>query len=168
MGQLAAAEAQGDLHLVAFLEEAVHGLGLHVVVVAVDVGPELDLLDLDHLLTLARLGLLLLFLEPELAVVEDLADRRIGVRRDLDQVQPDFLGGLQSRGGGHDALLLSVLIDQQDAQRADVFVHAWAVLGRRCGHRATNSQALLDREWDGGHARTRIDPNGSIWPSRRP
>ena len=74
---LAAAEAQGDLHLVALFEEAVHGLGLHFVVVNVDVRAELDLLDLDQLLALARFVLLLLFLELELAEIQDLADGRI-------------------------------------------------------------------------------------------
>jgi hypothetical protein len=37
--------------------------GLHLVVVDVDVGAELDLLELDDLLTLARFVLLLLLLE---------------------------------------------------------------------------------------------------------
>jgi hypothetical protein len=60
--------------------------------VVVDVGPELDLLDLDDLLLLASFVLLLLLLEPELAVVQDLADGGIGVRRDLHQVEPGFLG----------------------------------------------------------------------------
>ena len=46
----AAAEAHRDLDPVAFLEEAVHRLHLGLVVVGVDVGPELDFLDLDHLL----------------------------------------------------------------------------------------------------------------------
>jgi hypothetical protein len=52
----------------------VHGLGLDLVVVDVDLRAELDLLDLDDLLLLARLVLLLLLGEAELAVVEDLAD----------------------------------------------------------------------------------------------
>ncbi len=144
MGQLAAAEAQGHLDLVAFLEEPVHRPGLHIVVVDIDVGPELDLLDLDHLLPLARLGLLLLLLELELAVVEDLADRRIRVWGDLDQVQTGFLGGLDGGGGGHYPLFFAVLIDEQNARDADVFVDAWAVLGRRRWHGATNRQALLE------------------------
>src|SRR5262249_51571218 len=53
VGHLAAAEAQRHLDLVAFLEEALHRAHLHVVIVVVDHRPELDLLDLDHLLLLA-------------------------------------------------------------------------------------------------------------------
>ena len=86
MSHLAAAEAQGDLDLVAFLEEAPDRLHLHVVVVIVDHRAHLDLLDLDDLLLLAGLGGLLLFLIFEFAVVEDLADRRLGIGR---QSRPD-------------------------------------------------------------------------------
>src|ERR1700704_2208718 len=60
MGHFAAAIAQGDLDLVAFLEETLHGAHLHFVIVVVDHRPELDLLDLDHLLLLAGFGCFLL------------------------------------------------------------------------------------------------------------
>ena len=63
MRHLAAAEAQRDLDLVAFLEEAPHGLHLDLVVVVVDARAELDFLDLDGLLLLAGLGGLLLLVE---------------------------------------------------------------------------------------------------------
>jgi len=139
--QLAAPEAQGDLHLVAFFEEAVHRAGLHVVVVRVDVGAELDLLDLHHLLPLARLVLLLLLLELELAIVQDLANGRIRVGHDLDQIEAGLRGGFESRRRGHDALLLALLIDQQDARNADVLVDARPfLLGRRL-HGAANRQS---------------------------
>ncbi len=76
----ATAEAQGDLHLVAFLEEPFDRAHLHVVVVIVDGGAHLDLFDLDDLLMLARLGRLLLRLILVFAVVEDLADGRVSLR----------------------------------------------------------------------------------------
>jgi len=63
--------------------------------VNVDIRAKLDFLDFDDLLLLARFGLLFLFLETVLAVIEDLADRRIGGRRDFDQVETGFLGGFQ-------------------------------------------------------------------------
>src|SRR5260221_2443128 len=57
---LPAAKAQGDLDLVAFLEEADHGLSLDLVIVVADARAQLDFLDLDDLLLLAGLvGLLL-------------------------------------------------------------------------------------------------------------
>ena len=70
---------KGDLDLVAFLEEAFDGAHFHVVVVIVDAGPHLDLFDLDDLLSLARLGGLLLLLVFVFAVVEDLGHRRVGI-----------------------------------------------------------------------------------------
>src|SRR3546814_317888 len=54
VGELAAAEAQRHLHLVAFLDEGEHLLHLGVVIVVVDVGTHLDLLDLLRLLRLPR------------------------------------------------------------------------------------------------------------------
>jgi len=53
----------------------------------IDVGTELDLLHLDDLLLFAGFVLLLLLLVLELAEIEQLADRRIGVRRNLDEVE---------------------------------------------------------------------------------
>src|SRR3989344_5616419 len=143
VGHFATAEAQGDLHLVAFLEEARHGLGLHLIVVGVDVRPKLDLLELDDLLALARLGLLLLLLEAELAVIENLGDRRVGGGDDLDQVQPGLLGGLEGGGGGHDPLLLAVLINEQPAGGADILVHTRPVLYGRRLHGTANGRRFL-------------------------
>jgi hypothetical protein len=48
--------------------------------VIVDAGAHLDLFDLDDLLMLAGLGGLLLLLIFVFAEIEDLADRRLGVR----------------------------------------------------------------------------------------
>jgi hypothetical protein len=56
--------------------------------VVVDHRPELDFLDLDDLLFLAGFGGLLLRLEFVLAVIQELADRRVGVGRYLDQIEP--------------------------------------------------------------------------------
>jgi len=61
--------------------------------VAVDAGAHLDLFDLDDLLLLPSLVLLFLRFIFEATEIEDLADRRIGVRRDLDEVEP----GIRSR-----------------------------------------------------------------------
>ena len=92
MRHLAAAEAQGHLDLVAFLEEAAHGAHLDFVIMVVDARAELDLLDLDDLLPLALLGGFLLLEKAEFAEVENFADRRLGVGNDLDEIEPGFLG----------------------------------------------------------------------------
>jgi len=50
MRHLAAAEAQSDFHLVAFLEKPSHGFHFDAVIMVVDSRAQLDLLDLDNLL----------------------------------------------------------------------------------------------------------------------
>src|SRR6266700_4144552 len=145
VGELSAAEAQGDLGLVAFLAEPPDRAHLHVVIVIVDHGPELDFLDLDDLLLLARLGGLLLLLVFEYAVVEDLADRGGLVGDDLDEVQPRFGGDGERVADLNGAVVLSLLIDQLHLANANLIVDARAVLlnGQRGFHRATNGEDLL-------------------------
>jgi hypothetical protein len=58
--------------------------------VIVDGRAHLDLLDLDDLLLLARLGGLFLLFVFELAVVHQLDHGRLGLGRDLDQVVAFF------------------------------------------------------------------------------
>src|SRR6185436_7071949 len=79
---LAPAEKDRRLDLVAVLEKALDVLLLELVVVLVALGPELDLLDLDHLLVLPGLARALLLLVLVLAEVHDPADRRVRSRRD--------------------------------------------------------------------------------------
>ena len=88
------------------------GAHLHVVVVIVDAGTHLDLFDLDDLLMLAGLGRLLLLLILVFAEVEDLADRRLGVGRDLDEIESRLYGPGQGIDFGHDADVLSRLVNQ--------------------------------------------------------
>ncbi len=146
MRHLAAAEAQGDLHLVAFLEEAVHGLHLHVVVVLVDAGAQLDFLDLDGALLLARLRGLLLLEKAEATIIEDLADRRNGVRGDLDEVEAGILGKLQRIEERDHATVGAGIVDELNlANSADIAVRAGTFLGRGRGSAVgtTNGGILL-------------------------
>jgi len=129
--QLAAAEAHGHLDLVALLDELDHRAHLDVVVVLVDAGAQLDLLDLDDLLLLARLVLLLLLLVLELAVVEDLADRGRGGGGNLDQVEAGFGGLFQGFAKRDHPGHLAALVDEADAHGGDLFVDARAVAAGR-------------------------------------
>ena len=67
---------------------------------------------------LLALGLL----ETVLAVVHDLADRWVGTRSDLHEVEVLPLGDLQRSGRGHDAQLSAVSADDADFLIADLFV----------------------------------------------
>ena len=83
------------LHAVAVGQELLRVAELDVEIVDVDAGRHADLLDLYHALILAGFLLALGLLEPELAVIHQLAYRGDGVGRDLDQVQPLLLGHAQ-------------------------------------------------------------------------
>ena len=108
----AATEAQGDLDLVALFQKLQDRAHLHVVIMGIGPGTELDFLDLDDVLLLARLGLALLRLVFVLAEIHDLADRRFGIGRDFDQIQTRLFGkGHSARRGDH-ADILSISPDQ--------------------------------------------------------
>ena len=103
MRDLAAAETHGELHLVAGFEKLPCGACLEVQVVVVGLRSELDLLDLHHALLALGLALLLLLLVLELAIVEDLADRRASFRVDLHQIEPLLACPVLGISGVHDA-----------------------------------------------------------------
>ena len=128
----AAAEEDRRLHLVAFAEEALDVLLLELVVVLVDLRPELDFLDLDDLLVLLRRPRALLLLVLVLAEVHDPADRRHGRRRNLHQVQSLASRERERLRRRHDAELLAVVVDDANFAHPDSFVDpntvvaAWA------------------------------------------
>ena len=130
MGHFAATKAKRHLDLVAFFEEAAHGLHFGVVVMVVDAGAKLDLLDLDDLLLLAGFGGFLLLKEAELPVVEDLADRRIGGGDDLDEVEACVVGYLLGFQHRDDPSILAFRVDQLNFTGADFTVDARPVLLR--------------------------------------
>src|SRR6056297_3515552 len=119
---LAAAKPHGDLHLVALFEKLHDIAHLDVVVVGVGVGAELHFLDLDGRLLLAGLALALLGLVLVLAEIHDLADRRRGVWRDLDEIEPRLLGHLHGAGRCHDTDIFTVCADEADFGGADTVV----------------------------------------------
>jgi hypothetical protein len=124
-GLLASAEHDGDLDLVATLEEAHDVALLGLVVMGVDLGAELLLLDRGQLLVPAGLPGLLRALVLELAVVHELADRGAGLGRDLDEVELGLLGEPQGVLDTHDADLLAVRSDEPDLRHANPVVDAW-------------------------------------------
>src|SRR3954462_1790803 len=136
---LAAAKAQRHFHLVPFAEEALHRLHLHVVVVIVDGRAHLHFLELDDLLLLARLGLLLLLLVFELAVVHQLDDRRICFGGNLDKIESALLRDGAGFVYAEGAEFVPVVSDKKNGAGADVFIDAGAVLGgSRTGHLGTS------------------------------
>ena len=128
----AAPEAQGDFHLVAFFQESLHAAHFHIVIVIVDIGAQLDFLDLDNLLLLARFVLALLFLVLVLADIEDFANRRLRIRRDLHQVQARFVGFVDGGIPVDNPKIFTARANKANGQGVDLVVDARPILrGRR-------------------------------------
>jgi hypothetical protein len=104
----------------------------------VDVRTHLDLLDLLRLLALAGEIGLFLGLVFELADIEELAHRRIGIGRDFDQIEANFGGLLDRFAGVHHAQIFAVLIDHAHLGHGDEFIIARAGLGRGRRQRAAH------------------------------
>src|SRR5579863_3088923 len=145
MRHFTAAKPQSHLDLIAFFEESLHRAHFHVIIVIVDHRTEFDLLDLDDLLLLARLGGLLLRLIFVFAEVENLADRGDRIRRDLHQIEPGLLRHGYGGADFRDALVGAVFIDELDLANADLLVDARTLLGGglRRSDGATNGPCLL-------------------------
>ena len=119
---LTTAEHDRDLDLVAGPQEPHDVTLLGLVVVRVDLRTKLHLLD-DHVrLVPTRLTGLLGVLVLELPVVHELADGRLALRRDLDQVEVGLLGELQGLVGRDDADGLAVGSDESDLGNPDPVV----------------------------------------------
>src|SRR4051794_11513774 len=121
---LAASEHDGDLDLVAALEEALDVALLGLVVVRVDLQAQPHLLDDGERLVPPGLAGLLGGLVLELPVVHELADRRPGHGSDLDEVELRVLGQSQCFADRHDADLLTLGADQADLGDTDAVVDA--------------------------------------------
>ena len=92
MRHFAAAKAKRNLYLIAFLEKFLNGTHLNFIVMRIDVGTELDFLDLYSLLFFARLSCFLLSLELVLSEVHDLANGDFPIDCNLNKIKSGFLG----------------------------------------------------------------------------
>jgi hypothetical protein len=109
----------------------------------IDVGAQLDLLDLDGLLLLARLGGFLLGLVLVFAVIHDLADWRVGIAN-LHKIKARFLGTRHSIALADDAKIFSALGDELNLPGDNGLVDARAVfIGGFRSHWSANGRILL-------------------------
>src|SRR5437660_8443835 len=112
MRDLASAELDHRLHAIAFREESHRVILLEFVIVVVGVRPELQLLDLHHMLLLLGLVLLLFELVLIVAVVDRLGDRRNRRGSNQNQVETQILRLAQRGRGGHD-LVCRLLLEKK-------------------------------------------------------
>src|SRR5438105_4737188 len=135
VGDLAPAEHHRAARLVPLFEELADGLRLEPVIVLFGLRTDLHFLELHHRLLLLRLAGFLLRLVLELAVVHDLADRRLRHRRDLDQVEAVFSCFGEGCLEGQDTQLLSLWTDDSKFTGADSAVRTCVADGRLPGLR---------------------------------
>ncbi len=82
--------------------------------VPVRLGADAQFLDLNRLLSFSGFALLLSALVDALAVIDDSTDRRLRVRRNLDEIQVAVLREAQRFERRHHADLLPGIVDDPD------------------------------------------------------
>jgi len=113
--------------------------------VGVDVGTHLDLLDLDGLLALARLGGFLLALIFELAEIGDLGNGRLGIGCYLDEIETGLFGYADSVIDGRRPQIVSFDVDELDSRDLDIPVRTRAFLDGGCRFEwSANGRVLLE------------------------
>ena len=122
VSHLASAETKCHLHAVALGEELPCSIDLSLEIVCIDVRGHTDLFNLHCVLLLLGVfffsGLLVLVL----AVVNDLAYRRLCTGRDLDQVEFSFFSQFSRFRRGHDAQHLAVGTDHSNFSVTNLFI----------------------------------------------
>src|SRR6478752_641655 len=83
---------------------------------------KLNFFDLDHRLLLFSKLFLFLFLILELAIINDLADGRLRIRRNLHEIQALFFSHLQSFIGRHNSYLIAFFINQADLRHSNSLI----------------------------------------------
>lgn len=124
MGDLATAELDSKLDLVALLQELNSVLKFEVEVMLIDSRPQFDALKFGDMALFARFAIALALLVFVLSVIHDLTDRRISGRSDLDEVQTTFFGKRQGIASGNYAVLCTFIIDQTAIPNAYAFVNS--------------------------------------------
>ena len=124
VSHLASAETQARLHLVAFGQKADRLILLGLVIVLVDRHRELDFLDGDHFLALARGAFALFLLIEKAAIILNPANGRDGIGRNFNQVKAAFAGDSECLEGLKDAKLFAVFVDDADFARTNSVVDA--------------------------------------------
>ncbi len=123
MNDLSSSEDDRNFDLVTIPEEAKDMFLLKLIIVLIGLRSEFDLFDLDMLLLLLRLMLFFLLLVHILAMVHDLAYRRLRCRRDLYEVKSPFISNSERLRDRHDPKLGSSFINDPDLPGPDLVVN---------------------------------------------
>ena len=129
MRQLAPAEPHGHFHLVALLDEFDNAAHFNVVIMVINAGAQFNLFDFDDFLFFARFVLFLLLFVFVLSEVENFADRRVGVRRYLDEVETGVGGHRKRVITTDDTDHVAALVDKANTHDGNVVVDARSLPG---------------------------------------
>ena len=122
VGHLTSAESDRHLDLVPRFQETDGLADFGVQIVRIDIQRHSDFLDIDRLLILSRLFVPLGLFKTILAIVHDTADRRLRLRRNLDEIEILFSGDPHRFFQLEYAKLSPVRIDDTDLFVADFLI----------------------------------------------
>lgn len=122
MGDLAATETDGHLHLIATLKELLRHFRLRENVVLLDGGGQLNLLGFDDPLILPVFAFAPRLFVAVLVIVQQFADRRFCRGLDFGEVEAALFRQLHRLGCWHDAELFAVFVNQADFPVADFLI----------------------------------------------
>jgi hypothetical protein len=123
VGIFTAAILQGDLDLVALVNETLNLAQLVFKIARIGRGMEFDFLNLNNLLVFARLFTLNALLITELAIVHDFTDWRFCVRRHLYEIKSLCIGKALRLARCHNAEHLSCGIQQANGLDSNLEVY---------------------------------------------
>jgi hypothetical protein len=147
MRHLASAKAERYFDLVAFIEELLNRTHFDIVVMRIDIGTELDFLDLNGLLLFARLRSLLLSLELVFPEIHDLADGDFPINRNLHEIETNLLSSGKRVALICCAVIFARLVDELNIACDNGFVNARPLLGgRACDGTAYLTSPVLVNE----------------------
>lgn len=119
---LTATELELNAHFVPFGQEVFGMDDFDVVIVGINPDTEFHFLHFATLLVLVSFFLVLLLNVLVFAVVDDLAHRRVCIRRDLHKIQPALFSDTDRLVGRHDTELMPVLLDHAHFRRTNALI----------------------------------------------
>lgn len=124
MCDLSSSKMNGCLHLVAVMKYPHRVVFLELIIVLVGAWAELNFLDGNKSLLLLRLFLLLFLLILPFAEVDNSANRRLSLRRNLDEIQTLTASNLYRLLRRHYSELRALVVDDANLTHSNTLVHA--------------------------------------------
>lgn len=141
--QLPAAKAQRNLDLVTFVKERAHLAHLDLVIMIIDPRPQFYFFDFNDFLLFPRFGGTLLRLILIFSVVDDFRHRRVGIWRNLDEIEPCFRGNDNCLPGRNNPVIFTKMIYESNCRSENLFIDTRPLSRRGGGYWRTRDTNLL-------------------------